>query len=93
LLQANDTLLGKILRINVNPPFSPGLPYAIPPENPFLSDPAYKYKEVWIFSLLLQEKPYTLPLAKFQECSLELTRSDICDWYAAPVALQLLSLQ
>jgi glucose/arabinose dehydrogenase len=30
-----QALLGKILRIDVNPPFDPGLNYAIPPDNPF----------------------------------------------------------
>ncbi|SEI84389.1 Por secretion system C-terminal sorting domain-containing protein [Dyadobacter sp. SG02] len=33
--QNTNSLLGKILRIDVNPPIGSGLPYVIPPSNPF----------------------------------------------------------
>ncbi|SDG43297.1 Glucose/arabinose dehydrogenase, beta-propeller fold [Dyadobacter soli] len=33
--QSTSSLLGKILRIDVNPPLGSGLPYVIPPSNPF----------------------------------------------------------
>ncbi len=33
--QNTNSLLGKILRIDVNPPLGSGLPYVIPPSNPF----------------------------------------------------------
>lgn len=33
--QDTNSLLGKILRIDVNPPLGSGLPYVIPPSNPF----------------------------------------------------------
>src|SRR6202022_3569973 len=34
--QSRQTLLGKILRIGVDPPFSAGLQYQIPADNPFV---------------------------------------------------------
>lgn len=40
--QRTDTLLGKVLRIDVNS----GAPYAIPPDNPFLGDPN-ALDEIW----------------------------------------------
>lgn len=43
--QTKNTLLGKILRIDVNST-SPGLDYGIPPDNPFVNDPAYR-PEIW----------------------------------------------
>jgi glucose/arabinose dehydrogenase len=43
--QRRDTLLGKMLRINVD-----SLPYTIPADNPFLSDPSY-YPEIWATGL------------------------------------------
>lgn len=33
--QSTTSLLGKILRLNVDPPLGSGLPYVIPPSNPF----------------------------------------------------------
>jgi glucose/arabinose dehydrogenase len=41
-----ETLLGKVLRIDVDN----GLPYAIPPDNPFVTDPA-GLDEIWAFGL------------------------------------------
>jgi glucose/arabinose dehydrogenase len=41
--QKKTTFLGKILRINVN---APGQTYAIPADNPFVNDPAYR-PEIW----------------------------------------------
>lgn len=43
------TLLGKILRIDVDHP-SPGLPYGIPPDNPFITTPGAR-GEIWAFGL------------------------------------------
>lgn len=41
--------LGKILRIGVDPPFSPGLQYAIPPDNPFVGGAGLA--EIWAYGL------------------------------------------
>ncbi len=43
------TLLGKILRIDVDQP-SPGLPYGIPPDNPFVATPGAR-GEIWALGL------------------------------------------
>lgn len=43
--QKTDTLLGKMLRIDVN-----AETYTIPPDNPFVDDPAYK-PEIWALGL------------------------------------------
>jgi glucose/arabinose dehydrogenase len=49
-------LLGKILRIGVDPPFTPGLEYAIPASNPFVGGGglgqiwAYGFRNPWRFS-------------------------------------------
>jgi glucose/arabinose dehydrogenase len=43
--QTKNSLLGKFLRIDVGST-SPGLPYAIPADNPFVTDPAYR-PEIW----------------------------------------------
>ena len=43
------TLLGKILRIGVDPPFSPGLQYAIPADNPFVGGTGSP--EIWAYGL------------------------------------------
>ena len=45
--QALDTLLGKIIRIDVNPTFNP---YGIPPDNPFISD-GNALDEIWAYGL------------------------------------------
>jgi len=47
--QKLDTLLGKILRIDVDSAPAPGLQYAIPPGNPF-SKPA-GLEEIWLYGL------------------------------------------
>lgn len=47
--QATGTLLGKILRIDVDDQ-DPGLEYAIPPDNPFVMDPATR-DEIWALGL------------------------------------------
>jgi glucose/arabinose dehydrogenase len=44
-----NVLLGKILRIGVDPPFSPGLQYAIPPDNPFVGGAGSP--EIWAYGL------------------------------------------
>ena len=43
--QTKNSLLGKFLRIDVGST-SPGLPYAIPADNPFVAYPAYR-PEIW----------------------------------------------
>ena len=48
--QANDTFLGKMLRIDVEGLPDPGLPYAIPADNPFLLDTQVP-NEIWAFGL------------------------------------------
>lgn len=48
--QDTTTLLGKILRIDVDPPFAPGLQYAIPPTNPFIGDILGR-DEIWLYGL------------------------------------------
>ncbi len=47
--QTKNTFLGKILRIDVNSS-SPGLPYGIPADNPFVNDPAFQ-PEIWAWGL------------------------------------------
>jgi glucose/arabinose dehydrogenase len=47
--QTLSVLLGKILRIGVDPPFDPGLQYAIPPDNPFASGGGLP--EIWAYGL------------------------------------------
>jgi len=47
--QKTDILLGKILRIGVDPPFAAGKQYAIPPDNPFVSGGGLP--EIWAFGL------------------------------------------
>jgi glucose/arabinose dehydrogenase len=44
--QKLNTPLGKIHRIDVNPPFSPGKQYGIPADNPFITGPV---PEIWAF--------------------------------------------
>ena len=46
--QKLDTLLGKILRIDVDAP--PGQPYGIPPDNPFASTAGARL-EIWLYGL------------------------------------------
>lgn len=54
--QNRQTLLGKIVRIGVDPPFSTGLQYAIPADNPFVGTSdrgeifAYGFRNPWRFS-------------------------------------------
>ncbi len=47
--QNTNTLLGKILRIGVDPPFSTGKQYVIPPDNPFQNGSALP--EIWAYGL------------------------------------------
>jgi glucose/arabinose dehydrogenase len=47
--QNTNTLLGKILRIGVNPPFAAGKQYAIPPDNPFVGGGGLP--EIWAYGL------------------------------------------
>ena len=47
--QSLNTLLGKILRIDVDSPPAPGLNYAIPPTNPFVNQAARG--EIWHYGL------------------------------------------
>ena len=44
-----NTLLGKILRIGVDPPFASGKQYTIPPDNPFVSGGGLP--EIWAYGL------------------------------------------
>src|SRR5229473_73896 len=44
-----NVLLGKILRIDVDPPFSPGLQYAIPADKPFVGGAGLP--EIWAYGL------------------------------------------
>jgi len=54
--QNTETVLGSILRIDVDGPHDPGLPYAIPPDNPFAAGPgadeifAYGFRNIYQFS-------------------------------------------
>jgi glucose/arabinose dehydrogenase len=54
--QSVQTLLGKILRIGVDPPFDPGLQYKVPTDNPFVAGGglpeifAYGFRNPWRFS-------------------------------------------
>lgn len=48
--QDTTTLLGKILRIGVDPPFASGLQYAIPPTNPFFGGNLGR-NEIWLYGL------------------------------------------
>ncbi|HEY8474957.1 MAG TPA: PQQ-dependent sugar dehydrogenase [Natronosporangium sp.] len=45
-----DTLLGKLLRIDPTGGEAEGEPYAIPPDNPFVTDPAAR-DEIWAYGL------------------------------------------
>ncbi|MBI3076225.1 MAG: PQQ-dependent sugar dehydrogenase [Deltaproteobacteria bacterium] len=47
--QSLNTLLGKILRIDVDSSPSPGLAYAVPPDNPFVNQPGLD--EIWAYGL------------------------------------------
>ena len=47
--QNTQTLLGKILRIDINSAFAPGKQYAIPPDNPFVSGGGLP--EIWAYGL------------------------------------------
>ncbi|MEO8437428.1 MAG: PQQ-dependent sugar dehydrogenase [Chloroflexota bacterium] len=48
--QRLDTLLAKILRIDVDPPAGSTMPYAVPPDNPFVSTAGAK-PEIWLTGL------------------------------------------
>ncbi|HSL81457.1 MAG TPA: PQQ-dependent sugar dehydrogenase, partial [Thermoanaerobaculia bacterium] len=48
--QDPSTLLGSVLRIDVDSPTSPGLDYAIPPDNPFVGVAGAR-DEIWAFGL------------------------------------------
>jgi hypothetical protein len=46
--QRLNTPLGKILRIDVNPPFTPGKAYRVPADNPFVATPG-AVPEIWAY--------------------------------------------
>ena len=48
--QSLDTWLGKILRIEVDPEYTNGGPYAVPEDNPFVDDPD-ALPEIWAYGL------------------------------------------
>ncbi len=48
--QRLDTLLGKLLRVDVDRPGERGAPYAIPPDNPFRGRPDAR-PEIWAYGL------------------------------------------
>jgi len=48
--QKLNTPLGKVLRIDVNPPFSPGKQYGVPGDNPFVNMSGV-VGEIWAFGL------------------------------------------
>lgn len=48
--QRLDTWLGKILRIEVDPDYTDGAPYAVPEDNPFVSDDSAE-PEIWAYGL------------------------------------------
>ncbi|MGH7433001.1 MAG: PQQ-dependent sugar dehydrogenase, partial [Candidatus Methylomirabilales bacterium] len=48
--QKLNTPLGKVLRIDVNPPFSPGKQYRVPADNPFVNTLG-AVGEIWAFGL------------------------------------------
>ena len=48
--QRLDTYLGKILRIDVDPPVGSATSYEVPPDNPFLSTAGAK-PEIWLYGL------------------------------------------
>lgn len=48
--QKLNTPLGKVLRIDVNPPFTPGKQYGVPADNPFVNRPG-AVAEIWAFGL------------------------------------------
>ena len=52
--QKRNTALGKIHRIDVNPPFSPGKQYGIPDDNPFKAGPV---PEIWAYGF---RNPYRI---------------------------------
>ncbi|MDQ2999948.1 MAG: PQQ-dependent sugar dehydrogenase [Fibrobacterota bacterium] len=69
--QNKESLLGKILRIDVNVADT-GLEYAIPKENPFVSDPNAKVRrEIWAYGL---RNPYRI---SFDRLSGELYAGDV----------------
>jgi glucose/arabinose dehydrogenase len=48
--QRLDTLLAKVLRLDVDPPPGSASPYVVPPDNPFLANPQAK-PEIWLTGL------------------------------------------
>ncbi len=48
--QRLDTLLGSILRIDVGTPGAGGMPYAVPPDNPFVAQAGAR-PEIWAYGL------------------------------------------
>ena len=47
--QKLNTPLGKILRIDVNPPFTPGKQYGVPADNPFFGKEPSALSEIWAY--------------------------------------------
>ena len=75
--QRKDTLLGKILRLDVDHTAS-GMPYAIPPDNPFVGDPKAR-SEIWAYGL---RNPWRF---SFDQATGDLYLGDVGDFSAEEI--------